>query len=492
MLVFSPDRLLRCGACPAMELFRFLVISTLCSVYSIRVFDVRGRIGDVHVVGEGSSALLLPLQTAYRQETMPSTPALDTPGLRASSSALPWAPLQPRPSQLRMVAELSDAGSYISETDRTPADEFAKMLPLGWGDKFTNFREAPLGDRRHHGTVMLADLVSDPGFTAAFAVEPTDSEQTYRESVAAQRLALFRNDGVISAAHVLHYYDFTEEGGRTFFMTEAAERSLEQVVSKMQFPEVGEDGDRSMRLVRASTNPSTSRGRLLAPNSTVPILIDLLRGCEELEDVGILHSELSMENVVVLDGRAVIGGLGACCILRTDSDRGAGFGDLRDSRNQSVGTVFVQAPEVVDSVPCGPKNHVWSAGLIFARMSLGFDVVVHRVIAEAPSFPKVMDSTKESREQVREIIRDSFQIDFAPGFDALHPEVRRLLMGMLQKDPRDRWSTGIALEQVEAAAKALEAQVPPARVRLELPDAALGTRSHTWMLGPDFLDNSWE
>mmetsp|Transcript_87812 Transcript_87812/g.253237 ORF Transcript_87812/g.253237 Transcript_87812/m.253237 type:complete len:464 (-) Transcript_87812:296-1687(-) len=463
-----------------MALLGVLVCSMFSGAHAVRLAEQHLE-GERRFVGGGSSAMVFP--TADRHPSVQPALELDVP-------ARPWAPPGVHRKQGRLAATLSDAVPEPLEGDSTLNAKLVHMLPLSWVDKFAGFREARPGDRLDRGAVISADLAIDPSFTATLRIERSDGARTHRESIAAKRLAIYRADGAISAANVLHYYKFADEGDKTFFLTEAMDSTLEEFVSKLQFPEEDEQVLREMMLLQASTDPSNGRGAPLAPNVSLPILIDLLRGCQDLETAGLLHSQLSMQNVLVSDGRAVIGGLGDCCA----SNSGSGFAEVRDSRIQRVATVFVQAPEIEDSVPTGPKNHVWSLGLIFARMTLGLDPILRSVVTEAPGFPKVLGRPRKSKKakKVREIIRHIFDIHQVPGFQSLHPEMQRLLRGMLQKDPRNRWSTGITLEQAQKAAVAISVQVPPARKPKSLPKGAWDPSPHALAFGPELLEDSWQ
>ena len=191
--------------------------------------------------------------------------------------------------------------------------------------------------------------------------------------------------------------------------------------------------------------------RLEAGPHPLPDLLRLARGSSEAlahaHGRGVFHRDLTAGNVMLRpDGSPVIVDFG---LARTSGDVGL------TSTGTTVGTLPYLAPEQWRNEGFDARSDLWSLGVVFylaatGQMPFGSDTgqaVMYRVMNEEPVKPMKLRAD-------------------------LPPEFERLVLRLLEKDPRDR------LQSAEELAGGLQAiagdQVEPAPVRGESPWARLG------------------
>jgi len=283
--------------------------------------------------------------------------------------------------------------------------------------------------------VFTAGLESDPDHRVAFKVMRTQDPETSRELVIMQRM---RHSG-----HVVEFLGSQIFPETAYMMMEAVDGSLAAFLQGLPPPGAGAC---AMPLV-----------------DSLPLLIDLLRGIQDLERERIVHGDLTEFNVVLKGGRALIADFGLSAVLdETDDDVG---------RTSLLGKIMPSltrhAPETIDGYPSGLSNNVWAVGMIFAKMSLGYlptEKLIERLEPES-----LENWREEGRRHVRQLIGWFFSMRDDAGFKALnasHPDtepVREILMGLLEVSPERRWSASGALQMALKVAQERGIKVQPPR-----------------------------
>jgi calcium-dependent protein kinase len=117
----------------------------------------------------------------------------------------------------------------------------------------------------------------------------------------------------------------------------------------------GDDDSNEQDRCRADPAAHLSTKRL-DEGTAMGFFADMLRGVTFLHSVGIAHRDLSLENILLLDGRAVIADFGLCV------QRLAGNGAFECT--ERVGKHYYMAPEVALNQPYDPQRaDIWSMGV---------------------------------------------------------------------------------------------------------------------------------
>jgi len=200
-----------------------------------------------------------------------------------------------------------------------------------------------------------------------------------------------------------------------------------------------------------------SKAREGAPHlplkTSLPLMLDMLRGVADLELLGAVAGDLSEQSMYVLgdglDARVLLVDLRSVCFLDTDDDAVSCAG----LAGRLHGSAYRHAPEVVGEVPETLSSNVWQLGLVFARLLLGGDAPTQ---AEAKNWPAEFDDfTAAGRAHIREAIRKHFELCEAPGFTTLNracDDILDVVEGMLEKDPKKRLTAQAALSLMEEVA----------------------------------------
>mmetsp|Transcript_95564 Transcript_95564/g.275964 ORF Transcript_95564/g.275964 Transcript_95564/m.275964 type:complete len:436 (-) Transcript_95564:335-1642(-) len=300
----------------------------------------------------------------------------------------------------------------------------------------------------YNSYVFTAGLEEDPEYRVAFKVLRTADMETYRELRTMPQLQY--------SGHTVKYLGSQVFPETTYIMMEVADGNLAQLLQEVPQPEAG---------------------RCAMPlNESLPLLIDLLRGIKDLDSSGIVHGDLTENNVLLKDGRAIISDFGLSVqILEPDLELG------RSSLNGKImPSLLRHAPETIEGYPTGASNNVWAVGMIFAKMTLGYlptQKLIERLEPEA-----LEDWRPDGRMRIRTLIGWLFSVRDDAGFQKLSEEdpenqpVREILMGLLDVAPDRRWSSTGALEMAMRVARERGIEVKPRRA----PPSAPGGWDGDW------------
>eukprot|EP00429_Kryptoperidinium_foliaceum_P076154 CAMPEP_0176223864 /NCGR_PEP_ID=MMETSP0121_2-20121125/20963_1 /TAXON_ID=160619 /ORGANISM="Kryptoperidinium foliaceum, Strain CCMP 1326" /LENGTH=298 /DNA_ID=CAMNT_0017563109 /DNA_START=1 /DNA_END=895 /DNA_ORIENTATION=- len=175
------------------------------------------------------------------------------------------------------------------------------------------------------------------------------------------------------------------------------------------------------------------------------LMLNMLRGLDVMEHYGVAHGDLTESNIYVMeDNRTLIDDFRSACIVGSTDEETSCAG----LAGTLCGSAFRHAPEMKDGIPSRLENNIWQLGLVFARLLLG-DIV--------PQWAKrdFDDSTGQGRRHIREFTYRHFSIWDDAEFKRLYPahsDVLRIVAGMLEPDPRRRWTTQMALQSATQAA----------------------------------------
>jgi serine/threonine-protein kinase len=201
-----------------------------------------------------------------------------------------------------------------------------------------------------------------------------------------------RNARQVSHPNVGRVYDIGEIGGRPFL-------SMEYV-----------DGEDLASLLRRI-------GRL-PPAKAVEIARQLCAGLAAAHDKGVLHRDLKPSNIMIDgEGRARI----------TDFGLAMRPGDATDE-GMLVGTPAYMAPEQLSGRPATAKSDLYSLGLVF------YEIFTGRKTFEATTFGE----WKRKHEEEEPRAPSSLVAD-------IEPAAERVILRCLQKDPRARPASALAI-----------------------------------------------
>lgn len=144
-------------------------------------------------------------------------------------------------------------------------------------------------------------------------------------------------------------------------------------------------------------------------------LSGIVAGVTYLHDRGIVHRDLKPANVYRENGTVKVGDVGLS--KRLGADR-------RGAHTQSVGTVYYMAPEVARG-EYGPEVDVYSLGIMLFEMLTG-------------QLPFMGETTAEVLMK---------HLTATPQLDAVPPELRPVVARALAKDPHQRTSSALQLEE---------------------------------------------
>lgn len=169
-----------------------------------------------------------------------------------------------------------------------------------------------------------------------------------------------------------------------------------------------------------------------ALSSTLPLLIDVLRGARDLEAAGVAHCGLSADSIRVKDGRAIIGDLEDAAVLP----------EAMGGKESAGGDDKAAKAAAAASAASGGRGHVWAIGEIFA-LSLTAPAFEEAVLESLPS----------------------------PVDEKARMLVRMLLDGLLEETVDRAWTAQEALSLALEVAEALpDVFILPPRTPMQLPE----------------------
>lgn len=317
-------------------------------------------------------------------------------------------------------------------------------LPPEWSDSLSpsSVRRVSAGPSSE---VFLASLRTDPSVEVAVKKMETNSPALQRELNVRRRLDVLHRSGFAPSAQVVPMLAFEVFDSASYFLMPACEITLKRLADSQRRKLPEEPGE-----------------PLLTPELALVVIVDVLRGLRNLEEAGILHNALHEGNIMVRETQAfIIDFSQACLALEDDSGRKRAEFLGGEERLSSRLSPYRTAPEVVGGVPTGHANSVWSAGLILARLALGYVPTMpeREWYAIDREEPGEWDPTEAER--IRRRIAREFDIKRSPGFGAAPGYIQELLEGMLEKDEARRLTAEQALRIAEKAADDIGVIVPP-------------------------------
>jgi len=248
-----------------------------------------------------------------------------------------------------------------------------------------------------------------------------------------KRIATLRGIDLGAAAHLVAPADSRVFANSTFVVYPATSSDLQTLLDSQE-----------------------ARRSKLPLATSIVALADILRGLLRLEDVGVVHRDLTATNIKLESGRAYVAGLGSTGMMCYGEEDSAAV-SLEKRRK------LIDAPELSGSMFVPSSCHVWSAGLLFAQMLFGqtateqFLMRRRRLAAEEAPQPWNHEGALawQPRPSVR--MEDLGEIE---GWSRAHPRARDVLSHMLMDVSEARWTAKEALEHVLLAASDLGVEVP--------------------------------
>lgn len=346
----------------------------------------------------------------------------------------------------------------------------AVAVPPEWAAKLAGPVRL-LDDRRCHerhrewSTMLFrARLRRDPAHAVTFGVTHTQCPEAEREAHIGLRLGMLDTAHLVPMRHVCPSQEVQIFEGSTFVLRPDLDMTLQGLLDERR---------------RA--------GALPAPDASVQLLVDILRGLLTLERAGVVHFDLSPNSIVVKDGRAYIDSVGRSCLQHDgdDGDAGFGCGVFGDADTHLVGSSLRHAPEMRGGQPTGPSNNVWAAGLIFAEIVLGAmptetflvrNWSAHRRspntimdVERAVELVWMLDDELVVRDFYRRVVQNHFSIELVDGLHALPKPIQYLLRGMLAKEESKRCTTAEALARAKLVLATMGRAVLPEAPLVALP-----------------------
>lgn len=304
-------------------------------------------------------------------------------------------------------------------------------LPTDWAKLFVDGTLRPVWIDEGRCEILVAECATDPGVHLAVKIMSSEAKETKNDI---KMMQMLRQSG-----NVVSLLGSQDVGPLTFLLMPAAQLDLEQ-------------------WLRYKRETQT---RFSTPEESLPMLIDLLRGIKDLGDVGIVHPAIEPSNILLKDGRPLISDFASAVIIdKSDLNFGTGSMDNLPRMNQ-----FVLPPETIRGLPTGGSNMVWQVGLIFFRILFGY-LPTESAVWRIDKTLMESDWTPEVDDVVQDIIRNHFFIEEEYGCKAFleeHEDIRKLLEGMLEVDPEDRWDAAKALREAETVARRRSIKVPAER-----------------------------
>ncbi|OWZ06524.1 CAMK protein kinase [Phytophthora megakarya] len=150
-------------------------------------------------------------------------------------------------------------------------------------------------------------------------------------------------------------------------------------------------------------------------------LVDVLSGLRFLHGHGIAHRDMSLENILLRNGQAVIADFGLCVQYSTESPTATGF-----RCDETVGKNYYMAPEIVARESYDPRRaDIWSAGIAFFIL-----------LTSSPPFERADPSDPGFRYVAKRGIKAVFTA-WGLGQD-VSEQMQDLLARMLCVDPEER------------------------------------------------------
>ena len=205
----------------------------------------------------------------------------------------------------------------------------------------------------------------------------------------------------------------------------------------------------AMRLMRESLEVSLTEGPL-APQRVTDITLQLIEGLSYAHQKGVLHQDIKPENILFDEA-------GSACLADFGLTRVTDRANDISRPNFLLDTAMYTSPEMIRSSFTDPRTDIYSLGVVMYQMLTGYlpfetenlsiDALLHKIEFEEPIPPRKLNAQ-------------------------ITPELERVVLQALRKEPRERFF------DVGEMAQALEA-VPGtrARVRRPLPLASFASRS---------------
>ncbi|GMF33133.1 unnamed protein product [Phytophthora lilii] len=160
-------------------------------------------------------------------------------------------------------------------------------------------------------------------------------------------------------------------------------------------------------------------------------LVDVLAGLRFLHSHGIAHRDVSLENILLRDGRAVIADFGLC-VQASSASSPTGGSSAGFHCEETVGKNYYMAPEIVARERYDPRRaDIWSAGIAFFIL-----------LTSSPPFERADPSDPGFRYVAKRGIKAVFTA-WGLGQEVSEP-MQDLLARMLSVDPEER----ITMEEI--------------------------------------------
>lgn len=201
---------------------------------------------------------------------------------------------------------------------------------------------------------------------------------------------------LLTHKNIVRFYDFSETAKNIYFFSEYCEQGY--VLSQ--------PSDLSAFI--------NKKGRI-PEKEALPIIRDIVNGCEFLYDRNIFHRDLKPENILLSNGVAKITDFGFAKAIEE-----AGKKD-NPTVQTNIGTPYYMCPQILEGEPYSIKCDVWSLGVMMYKILYGFCPW-----GNIDSIPNLLKAIKK-------------KIEF-PKNDSVSAEMKILICKMLMRDEKDRIS----------------------------------------------------
>lgn len=358
----------------------------------------------------------------------------------------------------RMLGKRISANSPLLTTVSAAAYGWSRwekaeiVLPTDWAGKLLArdlaVWPAPLGKGFYFAG--RGRLSADPQTEVHFTARESGTPETQREIRMSRLLA-----GTGVTPIVIESQVFPEA---TFIMTESVgRRSLDWVI-------------------RRHSHGLGDGGPTVPLNVSLPVMLDIVRALGILTDLGIVHGDLTEDDVAVVENRhALIVDFRKSCVVGS-SDPELGCAALAHT---ILGSAYRHPPEAEGECPNAMSNDMWQLGLIFARMLLGGDEAPTKAAAiRAEMLQQLDDATPHGRWDVRNFVRFHFDVKEVPAYRRLSAfglgDVLEILDGLLEKNPAERWRPQRVESALEKAARDRGIELPAPRAPTLAPEDWVG------------------
>jgi len=324
---------------------------------------------------------------------------------------------------------------WLSKSAADFLGRFVRLkLPQDWSP-LLSASDLHLVHNGKRSRVYVGTCVYDEDCRVAIKVMDSKDVETHNEI---RMMKLLRLSG-----NVVTYLASEEFSDSTYMLMPAADGTLAKYISGL-----GKAGRREMPL-----------------DDSLPILIDLLRGIRDLNEMHVVHCALTEEKVLLKDGRALISDFRSATIV-DDSEKSFGHNTVGPYELPFVPRIPMNRlpPETIRGIPTGPSNNVYQVGAIFSLMCLGHVPMLRGLAFYEPDIDELPDWDPRVDESIQNHIRTNFSLQNDAGFKALEDkDNKELLAGMLEMDLEKRWGILGALNQAIAIAEKRGIRVPPER-----------------------------